>query len=67
MGQSQRVHHPGFIPLLEQVFATGLANSDQFELEQITDLGQDVADTVAVLTDLLTAMDSSGPSESPRG
>lgn len=48
--------------LLEQAFATGLANSDQFELEQITDLGQDVADTVAVLTDLLTAMDSSGPS-----
>lgn len=48
--------------LLEQAFATGLANSDQFELEQITDLGQDVADTVAVLTDLLTAMDNSGPS-----
>lgn len=48
--------------LLEQAFATGLANSDQFELEQITDLGQDVADTVAVLSDLLTAMDSSGPS-----
>lgn len=47
--------------LLEQAFATGLANNGQFEDEQITDLGQDVADTVAVLSDLLTAMDSSGP------
>lgn len=47
--------------LLEQAFATGLANNGQFEEEQITDLGQDVADTVAVLSDLLTAMDGSGP------
>lgn len=47
--------------LLEQAFSTGLANNGQFEDEQITELGQDVADTVAVLSDLLTAMDSSGP------
>lgn len=47
--------------LLEQAFSTGLANSGQFEDEQITELGQDVADTVAVLSDLLTAMDNSGP------
>ncbi|AZT92080.1 hypothetical protein [Brevibacterium aurantiacum] len=45
--------------LVEDVFALGLAKSNHFEDEQVTELGRDVADAVVVLSDLLTAMNGS--------